>query len=103
MPREQAWRGKKLMWFTFSSRRAYGLRQEAGKNAQIWMAAFDPSATAESKDGSFAAFRLPFQELGSGNHTAQWVTKVVRKGCTDAAACEGGEICQDGACRPLVK
>lgn len=103
MPREQAWRGKKLMWMTFASRRAYGLRQEAGKNAQIWMAAFDPEAAAQGKDGSFAAFRLPFQELGSGNHIAQWVTRVVRKGCTDAAMCEGGEICKDGACMPNIK
>ncbi len=103
MPREQAYRGKKLMWMTFSSRRAYGVRQEAGKTAQIWMAAFDPEAAAQGKDGSFPAFRLPFQELGSGNHIAQWVTRVVRKGCTDAAACEGGEICKDGSCMPLVK
>ncbi len=103
MPREQAYRGKKLMWMTFSSRRAYGLRQEAGKTAQIWMAAFDPEAAAQGKDGSFPAFRLPFQELASGNHIAQWVTRVVRKGCTDAAACEGGEICKDGACMPNVK
>ena len=103
MPKEQAWKGKKLMWMTFSSRRAYGLRQEAGKTAQIWMAAFDPEAAAQGKDGSFPAFRLPFQELGSGNHIAQWVTRVARKGCTDAAMCEGGEICKDGACMPNVK
>lgn len=58
--------GNDLMWMSFASRRACGLRQEAGKAAQIWMAAFDPEAVAQGKDGSFPVFRLPFQELGGG-------------------------------------
>lgn len=103
MVREQTYRGKKLMWLTFSTRRAYGLRLGAGNNAQIWMAAFDPDAAAQGKDGSFPAFWLPFQEIGSGNHIAQWVTRVVRQGCADSSQCEGSEQCIDASCRPAVK
>lgn len=103
MVREQKYRGKKIMWLTFSTRRAYGLRLGADNNAQIWMAAFDPDAAAQGKDASFPAFWLPFQELSSGNHIAQWVTRVVRQGCADSSQCEGSEACIDTVCRPAVK
>jgi TolB protein len=103
MQREQKHRGKKLMWLTFSSRRAYGLRASAGANAQIWMVAFDPEAAAQGKDPSSSAFWLPFQELSTGNHIAQWVTRVARKDCTDQNQCEAGEQCIKGVCRPAVK
>jgi TolB protein len=102
MQKEQAYRGKKLLWLTFSSRRAYGLRQGAGNTAQIWMAAFDPDAAAQGKDPSYPAFWLPVQELSSGNHIAQWVTRVERKGCQDASQCDGSESCIDSVCRPTV-
>ena len=103
MQREQKYRGKKLLWFTFSSRRAYGLRLAAGSTPQIWMAAFDPEAAAQGKDASFASFRLPFQDLSSGNHIAQWVTRVVRQGCADSSQCEGSEQCIETVCRPSIK
>ena len=103
MVQTQNYRGKKLMWLTFSSRRAYGLRLAADQNAQIWMAAFDPDAAAQGKDPSFAAFWLPFQEISSGNHIAQWVTKVVRQGCGDRSQCEASEDCIDTVCRPAIK
>ena len=103
MQREQKYRGKKLMWFTFSSRRAYGLRLAAGTTPQIWMAAFDPEAAAQGKDASFTSFRLPFQDLASGNHIAQWVTRVVRQGCADSTQCEGSEQCIETVCRPAIK
>jgi hypothetical protein len=103
MVREQKYRGKKLMWFTFSSRREYGLRLAAGKNAQIWMAAFDPDAAASGTDASFRAFWLPFQDMSSGNHIAQWVTRVARQGCADSSQCEGTEVCIDTVCRPAIK
>jgi hypothetical protein len=90
------------MWVTFASRRAYGLRLASGQNAQIWMAAFDPDAAKAGKDPSFAAFWLPFQEMNSGNHIAQWVTKVARQGCTESTQCDGTESCIDGVCKPTV-
>jgi len=103
MHKEQTYRGKKIMWLTFSSRRAYGLRLAAGNNAQIWMAGFDPEAAAQGKDASYPGFWLPFQESTSGNHIAQWVTRVVRQGCGDKSQCEASEDCIDSVCRPLVK
>jgi hypothetical protein len=102
MQRDQAYRGRRIMWVTFSSRRAYGLRAPAGKTAQIWMAAFDPDAAAAGKDPSFSAFWLPFQDSASGNHIAQWVTKVARQGCTENTQCDGSESCLDGVCKPTV-
>ena len=35
-------------------------------------------AGVRSIDPSFPAFRLPFQDLRTNNHIAQWVEKVVR-------------------------
>jgi hypothetical protein len=98
----QNYRGKKLMWLTFSSRRAYGLHLPAGQTAQIWMVAFDPDAAAKGQDPSFPAFWLPFQDMASGNHIAQWVTTVARQGCTDSTQCSATESCLDGVCRPTV-
>ncbi len=67
----------RLMWFTFSSRRAYGLRRPNGTNQWIWMAAIDPDVVERGEDGSFAAFALPFQDLGTSNHIAQWTAAIV--------------------------
>jgi hypothetical protein len=68
-----------LMWVTVSSRRAYGLDLAAGSRAQLWMFAFD-SRRAQSGDGSFPAFWLPFQNKETANHNAQWTTRVVPVG-----------------------
>ncbi len=45
---------------------------------QIWMAAIivDPDRSLDSQDRSFPAFWLPFQEVNSHNHSAQWVQTV---------------------------
>ena len=102
-PLVQMYRGKKLMWFTFSSRRQYGLTLAAGTRAQIWMAAFDPDAAAQGKDASFTAFWLPFQDGASANHIAQWVTTVERQPCMDVSSCGSGEQCVDGVCKPAIK
>jgi hypothetical protein len=99
-PDVQAYRGKSLLWLTFSSRRAYGLRKAQGDPAQIWMTAFDPTRAGEGKDPSYPAFWLPFQDLASGNHIAQWVTKVVRKPCLQQGDCEATELCENGICEP---
>lgn len=92
-----------LLWFTFSSRRAYGLRLAQGAQSQIWMAAFDPQRAAQGQDPSFVAFWLPFQDIASGNHIAQWVEKVVKKPCTDTSDCPADEVCENGECEPGVK
>jgi hypothetical protein len=101
-PDVQPYRGGQIMWFTFSSRRAYGLRLPAG-TAQIWMAGFDPSLAAAGMDGSLPAFWLPFQELGSGNHIAQWVTEVERQPCNENGECATGEFCEEGECVPVIE
>lgn len=65
-----------VMWLTVSSDRAYGLRLAAGAQTQLWMMAFDPAKMAAGADPSFPAFWLPFQDITSGNHIAQWTTAV---------------------------
>jgi hypothetical protein len=65
-----------LFWLTFSSKRAFGVRLGAGR-PQLWMAPFFPSRTG---DQSLPAFRLPFQDLATSNHIAQWTEVVVPVG-----------------------
>jgi hypothetical protein len=77
--------GSRLMWVTFSSSRHYGLRAAppaapGGENATgslIWMAAVDPDAVSNGVDGSYPAFAIPFQDLTTSNHIAQWTTQVI--------------------------
>jgi hypothetical protein len=124
-PFVQTYKGKKLLWLTFSSNRDYGLHlvnqgltyvdptsgatlkidncypPEGPTNAaygndpqplsktgvtmkncqqpQIWMAAVivDEDGSLDTTDRSFPAFWLPFQDVNSHNHSAQWVEKVV--------------------------
>jgi hypothetical protein len=63
-----------LFWLTFSSKRAFGVRLGGGR-PQIWMAPFFPARAAA--DPSLPAFRLPFQDLATSNHIAQWTEVVV--------------------------
>lgn len=65
-----------LFWITFSSKRAFGVRLEAGR-PQIWMAAFFPGRAAAGGDPTGPAFRLPFQSLVTSNHIAQWTEEVI--------------------------
>ncbi len=76
----------------------------------------DPDPSLDAKDRSFPAFWLPFQDVNSHNHSAQWVEKVVAPptppptdGGTDAdagptcvelgGACGGSSFCcSDGVC-----
>lgn len=67
----------RVMWVTFSSRRNYGLREPNGSDMWLWMAAIDPDAVLAGDDGSFPAFALPFQDLATSNHIAQWTTQIV--------------------------
>jgi len=102
-PVVQKYKGGQLLWITFSSRRQYGLRLEDGKTAQIWMTAIDLTKAKAGVDPSYPAFWLPFQDVASGNHIAQWVTKVERKPCSAATECLTGEQCVSGVCRPVIK
>jgi len=106
-PYVSTYNGGKVMWLTFSSRRDYGLRLEnsqlSEKRAQIWMVGFDPAKAAAGQDPSFAAFWLPFQDINSGNHIAQWVEQVHRQGCDNTSECATGEFCEDGVCVPYVE
>lgn len=92
--------GRTLFWLTWSSRRAYGLRYAEDAKVQLWMTAFDPAAARAGGEPSSPAFRLPFQDIASGNHVAQWVTSVERLPCTDSSVCGVGEFCSGGVCTP---
>jgi len=100
MQRDQKYRGKKLMWITFSSRRAYGLRADAGRTPGV-DGRFRSGGRREGKDASFAAF---WSRSGADerNNIAQWVTHVARQGCTSSTQCDGTESCIDSVCRPTV-
>ncbi len=67
---------EQFFWLTFSSKRAFGVRLGQG-TPQLWMTPFFPARAAAGTDPSGPAFRLPFQELGTNNHIAQWTTRVV--------------------------
>jgi len=90
----------KLMWLTFSSARAYGLRLAEWAETQLWMVAIDPARIASGHDASFPPFWLPFQDIGTGNHIAQWSTAVRRASCSVSSACPSREVCKSGTCVP---
>ena len=73
----------------------------------------DESTALDSADRSYPAFWLPFQDVNSHNHSAQWVEKVQSNpppgsdagGCVQAAGlcnannlCCNGLICCNGVC-----
>jgi len=71
---------------------------------QIWMAAVnvDTDRAQDAKDRSFPAFWLPFQDVNSHNHSAQWVEKVNNPDQPDSGTClptgsqcgtDGGAVC----------
>ncbi len=67
------------------------------------MAAIDFGKLAQGQDGSFPAFWLPFQGIGSGDHIAQWVTKVPRPPCSvDPDGNAGYRCCGGGECVPII-
>jgi hypothetical protein len=41
------------------------------------MFALEPSAVAAGTDGSYPGFFLPFQDLSTSNHMAQWTERLV--------------------------
>jgi hypothetical protein len=88
-----------LYYFTFSSRRQYGVEIQhngtapaggtttvlsptaakttlTGWNDQLWMSTFDPAKAAAGQDPSSPAVWLPFQVATSSNHTATFTQTV---------------------------
>jgi len=67
-----------LFWFTVASQRQPGLRQKiSGTQQLLWMFAVDPSQIVAGRDGSYPGFFLPFQDMSTSNHIAQWTQKIV--------------------------
>ncbi len=72
----------RVMYLTYASRRAYGLRSPAtasddARATWLWMAAVTPEQVVAGADGSFPAFALPFQQLDTSNHIAVWTTESI--------------------------
>jgi len=79
-------RGTTLGWFTVGSQRRAGLRKlypnnsvvnEPETQALLWMFALDSARVKAGQDGSYPGFFLPFQDLKTSNHMAQWTERIV--------------------------
>ncbi|HEY0192942.1 MAG TPA: hypothetical protein VGC42_17620 [Kofleriaceae bacterium] len=68
---------QKLFYLTFSSKRPFGVRLPNGGQPQIWMTPVFPDRAAVGQDPSGNAFRVPFQDVTTSNHIAQWTKAVV--------------------------
>jgi hypothetical protein len=73
----------KVLWLTFSSTRQYGLRtppkpattDETTIGTLIWMVGIRQGVGGA--DPSYTAFCLPFQDITTSNHIAQWAQNFV--------------------------
>ncbi len=131
-PFVQPYRAGHILWVTFSSNRDYGVRVENGglpncyppssptedtpqdtnwahcQQPQIWMAAVgvDLDEFGNGHDTSYPAFWLPFQNITSHNHSAQWVGSVVTRTCVEATGtCPGpggADCCAGLTCDPVT-
>jgi hypothetical protein len=68
---------ERIYWITVSSKRDFGTRLFGVGRPQLWMTPFFPNRAAAGNDPSAPAFRLPFQNIVSNNHIAQWTERVV--------------------------
>jgi hypothetical protein len=66
-----------IFYLTFSTKRPFGVRIPSGGTPQIWMTPFFPNRAAQGQDPSGNAFRVPFQDVATSNHIAQWTNAVV--------------------------
>ncbi|MBK7539901.1 MAG: PD40 domain-containing protein [Myxococcales bacterium] len=66
-----------MFYLTFSSVRPYGVRLPSGGTPQIWMTPVFPGRAQAGQDPSGPAFRVPFQDVATGNHIAQWTQAIV--------------------------
>jgi hypothetical protein len=67
----------RIFYLTFSSKREFGTRIPAVGRPQIWVTPFHINKAENGQDPSGPAFRLPFQDVLTANHIAQWTTAVV--------------------------
>jgi len=68
---------EELFWITWSSKRDFGVRLVGAAKPQLWMTPFFTGRAAAGADPTAPAFRLPFQDILSNNHIAQWTEVVV--------------------------
>ena len=66
-----------IYWITMSSKRDFGVRLVGKAQPQLWMSPFFPGQAAMGMDPSAPAFWLPFQNIDSSNHIAQWTQQVI--------------------------
>jgi len=68
-----------IMWITVSSKRNFGVRLNAlpQNYPQVWMMPFSPAVAEQGLDPTSPAFRLPFQDIASKNHIAQWAERII--------------------------
>ena len=78
--------GRKLFWFTASSQRRAGLRSyypnrsvigDPDTQVLLWMFALDVDKVLAGEDGTYPGFFLPFQDMKTSNHMAQWAQKYI--------------------------
>jgi hypothetical protein len=135
-PFVQSYHGNKLLWFTFSSTRDYGVRvlnhktgmfqcypadaaetpggahrQPFGASCQepqLWMAPLTfTEAQGVGSDPSGVAFWIPYQDIKTHNHTAQWTvqnghTTPPPGGCVCATIGQACVNTQCGCCAQLT-
>jgi hypothetical protein len=68
---------KPLYYLTFSTKRPFGVRIPGGGRPQIWMTPFFPDKADAGMDPTGPAFRVPFQDVNTSNHIAQWTQAIV--------------------------
>lgn len=68
---------ERFYWFTFSSKRNFGVRLVNASRPQVWMAPFFPDRALAGQPASAPAFRLPAQDITGSNHIAQWTEEVI--------------------------
>jgi len=69
---------RQMFWVTISSKRDFGVRLVGASRPQLWMTPFLPDQAAMGSDPSAPAFWLPFQNLDSSNHIAQWTQAIIQ-------------------------
>ena len=69
--------GEPMFYLTFSSTRTFGVRIPGGGLPQIWMTPVFPAKAEAGQDPSGQAFRVPFQDVATSNHIAQWTQAIV--------------------------